>query len=150
MQYANARYLVGADGAASMVRRHKEFSYPLVCRAPREYVSIQQWLPVKEDMPYFLAIFDQYITDFYSWMIPENGRVLLGSAIPKSPDARLKFEYLKARLVERMGLSCASRRRRGAPLSCGRAPLAALIQAAAAYSSPARRRASSARVPLRG
>lgn len=99
VRYISGRYLIGADGAASAVRRLKTKSHTSVWNSPREYVCLQQWFTMKEELPYFVASFDRYITDFYSWMIPKDGRVILGSAIPKGPDARLKFTYLKAQMI---------------------------------------------------
>ncbi len=98
-QSFRARYLVGADGAASAVRRIKGQDPGMFCPA-REYACLQQWFETDRDSPYFVAAFDRYVTDFYSWMIPKNGRVIVGSAIPKSRDVRFKFTVLKAELMQ--------------------------------------------------
>ncbi|MBQ7915906.1 MAG: FAD-binding protein [Firmicutes bacterium] len=94
------RYFVGADGGGSLVRRHLEekFSGPDEPKYPiQRYVSLQQWFEVEEDLPYYVALFDQKVTDYYSWMIPKNGQVILGAAIPEGKDVRKRFEHLKKR-----------------------------------------------------
>jgi len=97
--YISGRYLIGADGAASTVRRLKGAGERPASNPPREYVCLQQWFDIKEDLPYFISTFDRYVTDFYSWAIPKEGKLIVGTAIPKGPDVRLKFEYLKAQLI---------------------------------------------------
>lgn len=94
-----ARYLIGADGAASVVRRLKGAGENPASNPPREYVCFQQWFTMKEELPYFVSAFDRYITDFYSWAIPKDGKLIVGTAIPKGPDVRVKFECLKAQLI---------------------------------------------------
>lgn len=97
-----AECLVGADGAASMVRRTLETrlsgpdepAYPI-----RRYAALQQWFEVKEELPYYAAFFDQKVTDYYSWMIPKRGRLILGSALPEGEGARKRFERLKEEVI---------------------------------------------------
>lgn len=88
------RMIIGADGGNSRVRKiafkDEEF--------PKKYISIQEWFKVSELMPYFIAIFDESITDFYSWIIPKDEHILLGSALKPSQDASRKFEILKEKL----------------------------------------------------
>jgi len=90
-----ARLLVGADGAASTVRRHFAARRP----APQRYVSIQETLPAAAPQPHFAAYFDSRITDYYAWSIPKDGTLLLGAAIPAGHGARQRFERLKATLL---------------------------------------------------
>lgn len=90
-----ARLLVGADGAFSMVRR-QGFSNEL---KPKLYVSIQEWFEAVEPQNYYGAIFDEEITDFYSWTIPKEDRIILGTALNPGKDLHRKFELLKKKLA---------------------------------------------------
>ncbi len=49
-------------------------------------------------MPYYGAIFDEEITDFYSWIIPKDNYILLGSALKPKENTWEKFELLKVKL----------------------------------------------------
>ena len=85
---AQVRYLVGADGAFSAVRR--EF-FPNVS-TPKRYIAVQHWferdaisvapnfgVDVWND---YTGIFDSALTDFYMWTIPKNGQLIVGGAFP--------------------------------------------------------------------
>lgn len=87
-----AKYLVGADGAHSIVHR---FLYPH--KKIRQYVAIQQWFPEKDMKPFFSCIFDPKITDCYSWTISKDGYFIFGGAYPPK-DCRTRFETQKKRL----------------------------------------------------
>ncbi len=93
---AKARILVGADGANSRVRR----SIGKNISTPEQYISIQEWFEYPYHIPYFTAIFDEEISDFYSWIIPKENYLLLGSALRLEASAREKFERLKAKLTQ--------------------------------------------------
>jgi flavin-dependent dehydrogenase len=86
-----ARYLVGADGAASLVRK-TFFSQPV-----RQYIAIQQWFRQKDISPCYCAVFDPAITDCYAWMNTKNDCVILGAALPRH-DAKERFAQLKLKL----------------------------------------------------
>lgn len=88
------RLLVGADGAGSMVRKLAFSGKP----RPRIYVSIQEWFEAKEPLPYFSSIFDSDITDFYSWTIPKDGRLIVGTAVPLGQGPSRRFELLLGKL----------------------------------------------------
>ncbi|WP_026895786.1 FAD-binding protein [Clostridiisalibacter paucivorans] len=88
-----AKILVGADGASSLVRK-KAFRTDDISR----YISVQEWFKVKEAMPYFSAIFDPTITDFYSWTIPKGEYMLVGSALNIDDNPISKFKLLKNKL----------------------------------------------------
>lgn len=89
-----ARLLVGADGANSLVRKatFPEHTVPT-------YVAVQEWFKVEKALPYFTAIFDPRLTDFYAWTIPKENYLLLGAALPVGKDPLARFEVLKERLA---------------------------------------------------
>ncbi|HEY1406580.1 MAG TPA: FAD-binding protein, partial [Spirochaetota bacterium] len=94
-----ARIIVGADGATSLVRRLAFGDKSKI----RSYVSIQEWFHTENPTPYYAALFDRGVTDFYSWIIPKEDRILLGSAIPVTgKEAQRRFEALKEK-VSRYG-----------------------------------------------
>lgn len=108
-------YLVGADGAASVIRRQLLKKEPQK-HLPRTYVSIQETHEVAKPLPYYMAIFDKRVTDYYSWVIPKGNKILIGAAIPaeKSPrygTASQRFDYLKEDLtIKGFDLSCPLKR----------------------------------------
>jgi len=87
------KLLVGADGANSVVRKSAYNNH----KWPKQYLSIQEVYKSKKILPYYIAIFDNNITDFYSWVIPKEDTILIGSALDKV-DAKEKFEFLKMKL----------------------------------------------------
>lgn len=94
-EYAEyADLLVGADGGSSTVRKQ---AFPGE-KIPKLYVSIQEWFKGNNALPYFSSIFDSEITDFYSWTIPKEDCLLVGTAIPYGEDAWKKFNLLKEKL----------------------------------------------------
>jgi len=89
-----ARVLVAANGAWSNARRQV---FPESEKIKR-YIAIQEWYETTEDIPYYGAIFDSVVTDFYSWIIAKDGKMVIGSALRPTKDAREKFERLKNEL----------------------------------------------------
>lgn len=70
----NARYIIGADGATSYLRR---FLYPHL--KTQTLVCIQEWF--KESNPPMLACyFDEKITPSYSWSMSKEGYFIFGGA----------------------------------------------------------------------
>lgn len=92
----NAKLIIGADGANSLVRRQE---FPLQGNL-KKYISIQEWFEVEETLPYFSAIFDPEITDFYSWTIPKGDNLIIGAALSIEDDPVQKFELLKSKLKD--------------------------------------------------
>ena len=95
VQFERARFLVGADGAFSMVRRMAFPSQPV----PIKYTALQEWFYPEETQPYFTTIFDPEISDFYSWTIPKEDMLLLGAAIPYRNEVNKRFNLLKRKLA---------------------------------------------------
>jgi geranylgeranyl diphosphate/geranylgeranyl-bacteriochlorophyllide a reductase len=89
-----ARYIVAADGAASTIMRR----FIAAHRFPKAYIAIQEWFPTHEALPYFSVIFDEGISDFYSWTIPKDGYLIVGAALAPGAGASRAFELLKSRL----------------------------------------------------
>lgn len=90
-QQITVRYLVGADGASSLVRRHLYPQHQI-----RKYVAIQQWFTESHPVPFYSCIFDNAATDCYSWSISKDGYFIFGGAYPLK-DGQARFAALKAR-----------------------------------------------------
>jgi geranylgeranyl reductase len=90
------KYLAGADGAHSTLRRQ-------IAPGPfrRSYISVQEWFDAGESQPFFSAIFDSDITDFYCWTIPKEDSILVGAAILPNGNVNERFSLLKERLIKR-------------------------------------------------
>ena len=90
----DARYVVGADGADSMVRR---YLYP--GKRIRSYVAIQQWFRDDHAAPFYSCMFDRGLTDCYAWGISKNECFVLGGAFPKK-GSKERFDALKGKLAK--------------------------------------------------
>jgi len=94
-----ARYLVGADGASSLV--HRTFFKD----KPMKYVAIQQQFACKNPaLPPYSCIFDPETSDSCSWTIRKEDVIIFGGAFHKK-NCRAAFEKQKQRLEEYLGLS---------------------------------------------
>ena len=82
------RLLIGADGATSKVRRGITDSQPDV------YVSIQKWYKSKQKIPHFISVFDENVTDFYSWVIQKRDCTVVGTALKDTKNCEEKFNLL--------------------------------------------------------
>lgn len=91
-----AKYLVGADGANSLVRRT---IYPN--KKIRTYMSIQQWFSEEHENPFYSCIFDEENTDCCSWSISKDNQFIFGGAYPLD-NSRERFEKQKKKL-EKLG-----------------------------------------------
>jgi flavin-dependent dehydrogenase len=109
MKTENVRWLVGADGAFSTVRREFFSTVPM----PKQYVAVQHWFEADavSAAPEFgidvwsdyVGIFDSSLTDFYLWMIPKCDRLILGGAFPKGTGISLAIKNYQ-KTLESLGL----------------------------------------------
>lgn len=90
----NCRYVVGADGASSAVRREL-FGEKDIHR----YVAIQQWFEAGEVNPFYSCVFDNKTSSGCSWIFFKDGRMIFGGAFDKK-GCRDAFEAQKKRLEE--------------------------------------------------
>lgn len=93
---ARTRVIIGADGAFSKLRR----SISKDVNIPETYISIQEWFTYPYPTHYFTAIFDEEISDFYSWIIPKDNYFLLGAALRPRENTREKYNILKTKLTQ--------------------------------------------------
>jgi flavin-dependent dehydrogenase len=96
-QYVSS-FIVGADGASSIVR--KSFFKSKIFR----YAAIQQWFKIESDaLPYYSCIFDKKTSDSCSWTIRKNEYLIFGGAFRKK-GCRSAFEEQKKRLESFLGV----------------------------------------------
>lgn len=92
LEQIKARFVIGADGASSLVRR-------TFYTAPRvKYIAIQQWFPYTgKGAPHYSCIFDPLTSDNCSWLICKEDHLIYGGAFPAA-GCRPAFEKQKERL----------------------------------------------------
>jgi geranylgeranyl reductase len=92
----HCRIIIAADGANSRVLKQTfKNKYK-----PRSYISIQEQLESINILPYFSAIFDAEITDFYGWIIPKQNHILVGAALSPFKHAAQRFDLFKKKLSD--------------------------------------------------
>jgi flavin-dependent dehydrogenase len=79
----------------------------------RRYLALQEWFAIPDGAPYYQAIFDPLITDYYAWTIPKNGELILGAALAPDKDPLARFALLKRKMTE-LGLDLSTPLRRRA------------------------------------
>ena len=90
----SAKFIVGADGGNSIVRR--TFFAPMKV----QYVAIQQWFENKgQCLPYYSCVFDAKTSDSCSWTIHKGNYVIFGGAFAKK-GCRAAFDLQKSRLED--------------------------------------------------
>ncbi len=92
---ADTKYLIGADGASSIIRKRCTPK-----NQAKKYISIQEWFKTNNKTAYYSAIFDPEITDFYSWTIPKEDYLIIGSALLPDKNPTQKFDLLKQKLKD--------------------------------------------------
>lgn len=97
---AKTKVIVGADGASSRVRHLISRDSIQNIAAPDKYIALQEWFECPYKIPYFTAIFDEEISDFYSWVIPKENSLLLGAALKPRENTREKYDLLKSKLTQ--------------------------------------------------
>jgi len=90
----SCRFIVGADGAGSVVRR---FLYPK--KKIRRYMAIQQWFREENPNPFYSCIFDPKTSDCCSWTISKDSYFIYGGAF-MIEHCREQFELQKQRLSD--------------------------------------------------
>jgi geranylgeranyl diphosphate/geranylgeranyl-bacteriochlorophyllide a reductase len=95
-----AKYLIAADGHDSFIRQK------IAKNGVTKYLAIQEAVEKNPDN-YATFIYDNSITDFYSWIIPKRSFTLVGSAIPLGSYSR--FELFKRKLFDKLGFSTTGR-----------------------------------------
>lgn len=95
VQSLTAGYLVGADGAGSIVRRtfFKD-------KKIRRYVAIQRWFKEDEIAPFYSCVFDKSTSDCCSWSISKDGYMIYGGAFAPE-NCRASFEKQLKTAAER-------------------------------------------------
>lgn len=109
MRSFTCRQLIDAGGASAPVSRRMH-------ERPRYYTCIQRHYQTEKKLPYMFAVFDKHVTDYYSWGIQKQDRLIVGAAMSQEGSAVCKFDYLIDRL-KRMGFDLSREiEREGAPL----------------------------------
>lgn len=97
------RRVIGADGAASLVRR-TFFAHHKI----RTYMAVQQWFKETHKSPFYSCVFDETESDCYSWSVSKDGYFIFGGAYPVQ-NCRARFEKQKNALSQKgfqFGVPC--------------------------------------------
>lgn len=114
----NCRFVIGADGGTSLVRR---LLFP-AAPAPERLIAIQATLPPAPHLDRQEVIFSERLTDFYAWAIPKPDCVLVGAAFADPRSSTARFDELLRILCDRCQLRNEPSARAGRILSRPRRP----------------------------
>lgn len=89
-----AREIVGADGAHSLVRKTFFPDHPM-----KTLVAIQEHMEDNNASPFYSAIFDKETTPYCGWTISKDGQLIYGAAFPFA-GALDQFKRQKQRLAQ--------------------------------------------------
>ncbi|MEM4178032.1 MAG: FAD-dependent monooxygenase [Nitrososphaeria archaeon] len=106
--FVKSKYLIGADGALSLVRS-KIFDISI-----RRYVAFQEWFNTDFNIKNLVFIYDSSINDYYSWIIPKGNFLLIGLAINSHDDAESKIKLLKEKIFKKYKISGNASKKEGA------------------------------------
>ncbi|MCQ2554097.1 MAG: FAD-binding protein [Clostridia bacterium] len=96
----SSEYIVGADGASSVVRKSLFQDRIHV----KKYVAIQEWFRIEGIEPWYYCIFDEETSDSCSWFMQKDGYSIFGGAFdPKNN--RENYEKQKQKFAEYIGYS---------------------------------------------
>jgi len=85
-----AKLVIGADGADSLVRRHFFSDRPF----PRRYVSIQHRYAIQDAHTAYYGFFDERLTDYYGWALQKENELLVGVALRIDGEVHDKFDRM--------------------------------------------------------
>lgn len=88
------KYLVGADGGSSVVRRELFGD-----RGIYRYVAIQQWFLADSEDPFYSCVFDNETSSGCSWIFFKDGKMIFGGAF-EPRKSREAFEKQKEKLAK--------------------------------------------------
>lgn len=86
------KYLVGADGGSSYVRRALFGNEEIF-----KYTAIQEWYPSFGTEPFYACLFDNETSDGSSWIFFKDELAVFGGAFPRK-GSRVAFESQKEKL----------------------------------------------------
>ncbi|MBU4246168.1 MAG: FAD-dependent monooxygenase [Nanoarchaeota archaeon] len=92
-----SRFLIGADGALSTVRKKATGT------KMNQLIAMQEWFSGNHNIDAFYFIFSKDVTNYYSWLIPKGNSFVCGTAFPIGTDVLKKFQLLKQKIKHVMG-----------------------------------------------
>lgn len=87
-------YIIGADGASSIVRRSLFKNKKI-----HKYTAIQQWFEAECENPFYSCVFDSATSSGCSWIFFKDGKLIFGGAF-EFQKSREAFEAQKAKLIK--------------------------------------------------
>jgi flavin-dependent dehydrogenase len=90
------KYLVSAEGATSQVRKQLTDGLDSI----QKYICIQEWFLSNSTISHYLAHFSLHVTEYYSWVIPKNNTIVIGSALKLGSEAYNKYISLKEDIIQ--------------------------------------------------